>query len=1034
MINSRHRSGSSWWRLALAPRVLWRRIDRKLQLSRNGVLLLGIAIGAFIWLGAWHVIDTQRRQVNEATAKDTSNLARMFDEHISRAIATADNLLSLVRSKYAKDPDHFDISEISRTLRLSGLVLQISIIDKDGMLAASNLGMPDAPLNLSDREHFRIPATSTADDLYISPPIVGRVSKKSSIQLSRRISAPDGSFLGVAVTSIDPSYLSRFYNTIDLGETGSISLIGLDGIVRVRSTRGVDSFGKSIKGDVLFEHLAQIASGTYTAPSSFDGKDRIVSYRRIWDYPMVVTVDLTTDEALAAYRHDRMIYLATASIATLVLAAVLWLIIKYQHGLYQAKEFLGKSRQIELEKSSLLETTLTYMSQGLSVFDADDRLVICNQKYMQIYGLSIDEVRPGTNFKDIMTLCIGRGIYAETIPYQHLEGQLAQYTEFSKDTFKLSDGRVIRIMRQPMPNGSRVTIHEDITTQHNFEIELQDTQTFLKTVIDHVPATILVKDARDLRYILINRAGSLFFGLEADQILGKTVYDVFPKDVAAAMHARDLEVLQSGHQRYGEDRPLHSAPNGMQHVTTERLTVPGADGKPRYLLGIVTDITEQKKTETQIAYMAHHDALTGLANRLLFFQQTEAALARLRRDGEGFAAFLLDLDHFKSVNDSLGHPIGDALLKAVGERLQKCTRETDTVARLGGDEFAILQISDGDHGENAVVLATRMLEAIRKPYDVEGHKVVVDASIGIALAPQDGDAPEHLLKNADLALYQAKSDGRKRYCLFNAEMEAKIRSRHALENDLREALEGNEFELHYQTVIDTATRAVCGVEALVRWHHPERGLLSPDAFIGLAEETGLIVPLGEWVLRTACVDAALWPSSVRVAVNLSPMQVASPNLLDALTRALEMSGLPAERLELEITESVLLQNDANNLAVLHELRRLGVSIVLDDFGTGYSSLSYLQKFKFDKIKIDKSFVKELSSRDDSAAIVCAVVGLGKSLNIVTTAEGVETEEQFKLISEAGVDQIQGYLFSRPCPNAELDFAPRTGTASVGQAA
>ncbi|MGZ5834624.1 MAG: EAL domain-containing protein [Xanthobacteraceae bacterium] len=1021
-------------RLAAAARALLRRLDRNRHLSRNGVLILGLAVTALIWFGAWHMIDTQRRQVNEDAIKDTSNLARSLEEHISRSVRSVDNLLLLVRAAYIKDPEHFEISPILQTLHLSNLVTQLAVIGKDGRLAATNLAMPNGAIDLSDREHFRVPAANPADELFISEPVVGRLSNNWSIQLARRITAPDGSFLGVAVASIDPAYLSKFYNSIDLGQYGSICVVGLDGIVRVRSTRDQVSYGESLKGKITFDQIGHAASGTFTGKNPIDGKERIAIYRRIAGYPLVVVVNLGTDEVFAGYRHDRAVYLTAAAIITLLLASALWLIIKYQRGQQEAKEILDKSRRLALDKTALLETTLYYMSQGLSVFDADDRLVACNRKYMEIYGLSDDEVQPGTSFTEIMEKCLGRNVYAEAIPYGHLDGELAQRTEFSKDTFKLTSGRVIRIMRQPMPNGSRVTIHEDVTTQHAFEIELQETQNFLKTIIDHVPATILVKDARDFRYILLNRAGAKFFGREAHEILGKTVFDVFPKEVADAMHERDVTVLQTGHQRYGEDRPLHNAPNGMQHVTTERLTVPGADGRPKYILGIVTDITEQKSSEKKIAHMAHHDALTGLANRLLFFQQTDVALARMRRDGVGFAAFLLDLDHFKSVNDSLGHPIGDMLLKQVAERLRKCTRETDTVARIGGDEFAILQITDGgDQATNADILARRILDAIREPYEIDGHKVVVDTSIGIALAPQDGDAPEQLLKNADLALYQAKAEGRKRYSMFNVEMEAKIRARLALETDLREALEQHQFQLHYQTQIESATGFICGVEALLSWNHPERGLLSPDAFIASAEETGLIVPLGEWVLRTACRDAASWPANVKLAVNLSPTQVASPNLLTALQSALRESGVAASRLELEITESVLLKNDAKNLGVLHELRRLGVSIVLDDFGTGYSSLSYLQKFKFDKIKIDKSFVNELSTRDDSAAIVCAVVGLGRSLNIITTAEGVETDEQFKLISAAGVDQIQGYFFSRPCPNAQLDFSPRTGNA-FGQAA
>jgi diguanylate cyclase (GGDEF)-like protein len=405
----------------------------------------------------------------------------------------------------------------------------------------------------------------------------------------------------------------------------------------------------------------------------------------------------------------------------------------------------------------------------------------------------------------------------------------------------------------------------------------------------------------------------------------------------------------------------------------------------------------------------------------------------MRRFGETFNILVLDLDQFKAVNDTLGHPVGDLLLKEAAIRLRTCTRETDIVARLGGDEFAILQRVDGGQGDQARALSERLLDAIRQPFDLEGSKLVVGTSIGVALAPQDGNSADQLLKNADLALYRAKSEGRHRWRLFDMQMEADARARHAMESDLRNAIWRDEFEIHYQTLIHSTTCETCAVEALVRWRHPQNGLLAPDSFIPIAEETGLIVPLGEWILRRACLDAVSWPVHIKLAVNLSATQLSSPGLEQVIASVLAQTGFAAGRLELEITESVLLENDEANLAVLHALRKLGVAIVLDDFGTGYSSLSYLQKFPFDKLKIDRSFVSDLTSRSDSAAIVCAITSLGKSLNILTTAEGIETEEQFKLLRATGVDQMQGYLFGRPRPESELDFA-RTPDANAEAAA
>jgi diguanylate cyclase (GGDEF)-like protein len=445
------------------------------------------------------------------------------------------------------------------------------------------------------------------------------------------------------------------------------------------------------------------------------------------------------------------------------------------------------------------------------------------------------------------------------------------------------------------------------------------------------------------------------------------------------------------------------------------------------------DITERQRAEAQIAHMARHDALTGLPNRAYFSEEMDKLLTRLREGGTPFNVFLFDLDLFKTVNDSLGHPIGDEVLKAIAGRLRGAALGGYTAARFGGDEFAILQAEEGDQRESAVVLAKRLQSTLCEPYQIEGHQIVIGISIGIALAPEHGTSQIELLKSSDLALYRAKS-GRLGFQFYEPQMDSDARLRHELEVDLREALAKNEFVLHYQTIVDVQSRRICGVEALVRWNHPRRGLLGPDRFIPIAEEHGLIIPIGEWILRQACQDAKAWPEHVRLAVNLSAVQFRSGNLLTCVTDALVESGLCPARLELEVTESVLLENSEESLAVLHQLKTCGVHIVLDDFGTGYSSLSYLRMFPFDKIKIDKSFVAEFSNRADCAAIVCAVTGLGRTLQLDTTGEGVETAEQFELLRAAGCTQVQGFLFNRPMAASDLDFGADVGEKLIGQVA
>jgi len=429
------------------------------------------------------------------------------------------------------------------------------------------------------------------------------------------------------------------------------------------------------------------------------------------------------------------------------------------------------------------------------------------------------------------------------------------------------------------------------------------------------------------------------------------------------------------------------------------------------------DITERRRAEEEIAYLARHDALTGLPNRRLFNEQLAETLAHCQR-GESVAVLCLDVDRFKSVNDTLGHPIGDMLLKAVAERLRTCVRESDLVARLGGDEFAIVQIGVSQPTE-ATALSTRLIEAISTPYELDGHQAIVGMSVGIAVAPGDGSDAAQLLKNADMALYRAKADGRGTYRFFEAEMDARMQARRALELDLRKAIASSEFELFYQPLVDARTERVRGFEALIRWRHPQRGMIAPMEFIPLAEETGLIVPLGEWVLREACREAADWPDDLSVAVNLSAAQFKSKQLVPTVVNALAASGVAPSRLELEITESVLLHESDGTLAMLHQLRDVGIRISLDDFGTGYSSLGYLRKFPFDKIKIDSSFIHDVPGKDDSLAIIRAVVAIGASLGINTTAEGVETLEQFERLRMEGCTEVQGYLFSPPRPAAEI---------------
>ena len=536
------------------------------------------------------------------------------------------------------------------------------------------------------------------------------------------------------------------------------------------------------------------------------------------------------------------------------------------------------------------DTALNNMSQGLAMFDAQQRLVVCNDEYVAIYAWAESFVRPGMTLQEMLEDRVRSGLMSKESLDGIRETAAAVTGDGKKGAFycPLNDGRCIAVVARQMLDGGTVTTHEDVT--------------------------------------------------------------------------------------------------------------------------------ERRRAETQIAYMAHHDALTGLANRVLLRERIQAALS----DGRDrpLAVLCLDLDRFKAVNDTLGHPVGDAVLRIAASRLNTCIREADTVARLGGDEFAIVAVLAP---LDASALAARIVEEISQPYHLDGQRIVIGISIGIALAPADGGDPDALLKNADLALYRAKAQGRNTYRFFEPEQDLCLTERYTLEQDLRRAIGAREFEVHYQPICNIETGRKTSMEALVRWRHPVHGLIPPDRFIPLAEETGLINALGELVLRQACADAVNWPPSTKVAVNLSPTQFQNPDLVSQVATILADSGLPVRRLELEITETVLLQRSHDNLRTLQELSALGISIALDDFGTGYSSLSYLRLFRFDMIKIDRSFVGEMAQMEASAAIVCAVANLGRSLDIITVAEGVETEEQLTLLRAAGCTQAQGYLLGRPVPAADLSF-------------
>ena len=580
----------------------------------------------------------------------------------------------------------------------------------------------------------------------------------------------------------------------------------------------------------------------------------------------------------------------------------------------------------------------------------------------------------------------------------------------------------------PIADGGFVATHQDITAQQRAERDLRSTKNFLDTIIENIPMPLVVKDPRTQQFTFVNQAYEEFIGRPRENIIGRTVYDLYPVEHAQYVVDHDNAAAAASRTGTGIIKAEFPAltPRGERIINTLRLVVGGDDDTQGHLITVFEDVTDRRKAEEQVVHMALHDALTDLPNRTRFQTRLREALGRVER-GEKLAVHCLDLDNFKNINDALGHAVGDELLKSVACRLRGCVRDVDAIARLGGDEFAIIQCPIEDAAD-AARLAQRIRDEIGKPFDLGGVQAVCNASIGIAVAPTDATEPEALLKQADMALYGAKAEGRGVYRFFQPEMDARMRLRHAIEQDMRDAIAAGDFRLHYQPVVDVTSGEVAGLEALLRWPHAERGMVPPSEFISVAEESGLIIPLGEWVLRRALADAARWPEHIRIAVNLSPVQFRSRALAQTVIAACAAARVAPSRLELEVTEAAFLAATKEVLATLDQLRALGIRIVMDDFGTGYSSLNYLRRFQFDKIKIDRSFVRDLNDRSSlSQVIIEAVVRLACALDVTTTAEGVETIEQLDMIRAAGVTQMQGFLYSPARPLEEIDalFAVET---------
>ena len=664
----------------------------------------------------------------------------------------------------------------------------------------------------------------------------------------------------------------------------------------------------------------------------------------------------------------------------------------------------------------LLDAAIDNMVQGLCMFDAQNRLLVWNERYRAMYSIDAKRIWRGCTIRDLLDARIAAGTFP--LDPARYDDDLRAALKLGKTyviTVELTDGRVVEVVNQPIKGGGWVATHEDISERTCAKYELEQTRAFLDTIIENVPSPIVVKGAQDLRYLLINRAAEQYLGVDRNTMLGKRAGEVMPQATAEQIEEQDRKLIAAGTIIVRDEHTVVTPGNGTRIVTTTRLPVNDAAGKPQYLISVIRDLTERRRHEQQIAHMAHHDPLTDLPNRTAFNECIAATLDLAKGSGESFALLSIDLDRFKTVNDVFGHATGDTLLREIASRMEQACQGA-FLARVGGDEFHVITPT-GPQPATAEALAEKLCAALDTDIDIDGIPLRVRLTVGIAVFPQDGVDVVTLVANADAALFRAKSEARGSIRFFEMSMDKQLRDKRALQQDLRTAIVRDEIELHYQPQAHIGGE-ITGFEALVRWHHPRQGLVSPSTFIPLAEESGIIVELGEWILRAACREAASWPRPLSIAINLSPVQFRYGDLPKLVHEILLETGLAPSRLELEITEGVLIGDFNRAVSILRRLKALGVRIAMDDFGTGYSSLSYLQSFPFDKIKIDQSFIANLGHSQQAATIVRAVIALGRGLNVPVVAEGVETEEQVKFLAAESCNEIQGYLVGRPKPIAE----------------
>lgn len=1243
-------------------------------------IVCAVVLSVFVVSGTALYIFDLRNRVLAGTEKNLANTSLIVAKQVEHIFAT----IEAVQQEFHEQINEYGIVDsegFDRRLTLHDIHLKLrdkaagmpyvgslTAINSQGRVLNFSRQWPVPNIDASERGFFKAFHSDPNLLSYIGDPVRNYANGTWAVHLARKITGPKGEFLGLISAAVDLEYLQNIFSQIILDPGYGIGLIRNDGMVIARIPKLESSVGHRFPNALGLKLTENAIHGVGVSVGRMGDGARVIAAHRVGRFPIVIATSKTVTMALADWRQTTNYAALAATLIIFVIAAFVVLFIKlfrnYQ-ALVSARAERENAQKLQ-EKSQQFDVALNNMSQGLAMFDASERIILCNRRYVEMYGLPPEAVAPGRTLRELLEtrqalgsfpnnienyrrellndISLGRTssfvladsagrsyriitepmagggwvgthedvtdkMYAEKInELQKLQLDAAlenmsqglcmfdasqrlivcnkQYTKLYglspeqtkpgtslrtildhriavgnapddhenyiksrlnevainksyQVTNRLSDGRYVSVVHRPMADGGWVATHQDVTEakrrEESFQLlfegspipmwvingetlrflavndatlthygysreqflamavpdlrpaadrerftaflralstdqiadkigqhvkadgtlidievysksliydgqparltvihditqsklgedELRRTKKFIDAIIEHVPLPIIVKDVsglktdtRESKFTLFNRAYEELTGDSRTELIGKTAHQIYPKDRADLIVQSDNETLISDKVVLTSEHPIMTSKNGTRSVIAKKTVINNDDGKPQYLLTVIDDVTERRRAEARITYLAHYDSLTDLPNRASFVECLDATLNEAISTNEQFAVLCIDLDRFKEANDVHGHLVGDGLLRETARRLREVAADV-FIARIGGDEFTII-VKSGAQPATSEALAAKLLDAFQRDFEVEGHRLQLSLSIGGAVYPTDGADAKTLMANADAALYQAKGEARGSVRFFAAELGARVRERRDIQNDLQLALTNGEFFLHYQPQNKIASNKTIGFETLVRWQCPKRGLVAPGLFIPLAEESRLIISLGEWILREACREAASWPQPLTVAVNISPIQFHHGDLPALVHSILLETGLKPSRLELEITEGVLIDDFSRAVSILRKLKSIGVQIAMDDFGSGYSSLSYLHSFPFDKIKIDRSFIGDLEHNHHSMAIVRAIITLGHSLGVPVLAEGVETGAQQLFLAQAGCDEVQGYFMGRPLPIA-----------------